>query len=232
MVIHNNAEGEDARVLERFKEPAWNNPVVRFLDSNGLDVIERKDRVWKSSDLAPRMSAALVAAKQKLPSWWQMAELDARAGDLPRAVFSMHCFWVGQAKLGALTGVAEVLPAFHGELEVVDVRYDPAQISLTTLIAAAEKACEADRVWVGDEAQLEVARTVAGKRAAKLSTDLRPAPDSDDLRALKASPWATLELARAQKLRCNSALAEGAALPQGELSPRQVERAKKLTKTD
>ena len=86
VVIHNNAEGEDARVLERFKEPAWNNPVVRFLDSNGLDVIERKDRVWKSSDLAPRMSAALVAAKQKLPSWWQMAELDARAGDPPPVI--------------------------------------------------------------------------------------------------------------------------------------------------
>jgi hypothetical protein len=228
VAIHNNAEGEDERVLKLFSEPAWNNPVVRFLDAQGKDVIPRKDRVWTAAELAPRMSAALKAAKKPVPRWWQLAELDARAEELPRAVFSMHCFWVGQEKLGALEGVADVRPAFHGELEVVDVRFDPAQLPLAKLIATAEQACAADRMWLGDEAQFKSARELAGKRAALLDFEPKPAPESDDLRALKRSPWAKLEMARCQALRCNAALAAGEQAPTALLSPRQSERAAKL----
>ena len=140
MAIYNNGGGSDARALERFSEPAWNNPVVRFLAGRGEDLIARRDGIWTSAALAPRMTGALLAAKQTIPPWWALAELDARSAELPRAVFAMHCFWVGQARLGALDGVADARPAFLGGLEVVEVRYDAARLPLSDLIAAAIKA--------------------------------------------------------------------------------------------
>ena len=224
VAIYNNADGDDARALERFAEPAWNNPVVRFLDPLGKDVIPRKDGVWTAAALAARMTTTLAAAKREVPLWWKLAELDARTPELSRAVFAMHCFWVGQARLGALDGVADARPAFIGELEVVDVRYDPARLSLANLAAAASKSGCADRVWLERDLDLAAARAVLGERAQRLEAALKLAPESDDLRSLKASAWARAELVRSQAVWFNAVLAaDPGAAPLG-LSPRQRER--------
>ena len=223
VAVQNNADGEDARALKRFGETAWNNPVVRFLDGNGKDLIERREGVWKASDLAQRMSTALVQAKREPPAWWKLAELDARCAQLPRAVFAVHCFWVGQEKLGAIDGVADARPAFLEELEVVDVRYDPARVSLADLIAQAKQVEVADRIWVTDDEELKIARTALGEQAAKLTEAPKLAPDSDDLRALHASVWKKLQAPRTQSVRLNALLAAGAPIPAGLLSPRQLE---------
>src|SRR5262245_52917392 len=55
VVVHNNKGGEDAQALERFHEPAWNNPVVRWLDGAGRDLIPREDGVWSADEIAARM---------------------------------------------------------------------------------------------------------------------------------------------------------------------------------
>ena len=227
VAIYNNGGGSDARALERFSEPAWNNPVVRFLAGHGKDLLARRDGIWTSAALAPRMTGALLAAKQTIPPWWTLAELDARSAELPRAVFAMHCFWVGQARLGALDGVADARPAFLGGLEVVEVRYDPARLPLSDLIAAAIKAGVADRIWVEGDADLEIARARMSEQARKLSAPMKLAPDSDDLRSLKASPWASLRAPRAQAVRINGRLAAGDDSVETLLSPRQRERSTK-----
>ncbi len=67
--VYNNRDGEDRRILERFKEPAWNYQVVRFLDSEGRDIIPRKDRVWTVSHLAMRMIATLEASGRPVPDY-------------------------------------------------------------------------------------------------------------------------------------------------------------------
>ena len=202
---------------------------MRFLDPLGKDVIARKDEVWTAAELATRMTAALAAAKQSIPLWWKLAELDARAGELPHAVFAMHCFWVGQAELGSLAGVADARPAFIDGMEVVDVCFDPAQLSLTNLIEAANRACVADRVWLSRDADLALARAVLGDRAAKLEAAVQLAPDSDDLRSLKSSAWARVELLRSQAVWFNAALASHADTAPLGLSPRQRERAANAT---
>ena len=46
VAIRNNTKGDrEAAIRERFDEPAWNNPVIRFLDRSGRDILPRKDRV-------------------------------------------------------------------------------------------------------------------------------------------------------------------------------------------
>jgi hypothetical protein len=68
VAIYNNTRGdEDAKVRKKFKEPAWNYQVVRFLDAEGKDLIPRKDRVWSLKPLAKRMITALEKAKRPVP---------------------------------------------------------------------------------------------------------------------------------------------------------------------
>lgn len=67
--VYNNRGGEDRRILERFKEPAWNYQVVRFLDTEGRDIIPRKDRVWTVSHLVMRMIETLAASERPVPDY-------------------------------------------------------------------------------------------------------------------------------------------------------------------
>jgi hypothetical protein len=68
VAIHNNSRNEkDRETLKRFKEPAWNYQVVRFIDAKGKDLIPRKDRVWTLQPLAKRMIASLEQAKRPVP---------------------------------------------------------------------------------------------------------------------------------------------------------------------
>jgi hypothetical protein len=67
VLVYNNRGGEDRRLLEHFNEPAWNYQVVRFLDSEGRDIIPRKDRVWTVSHLATRMIETLQAVGRSVP---------------------------------------------------------------------------------------------------------------------------------------------------------------------
>lgn len=60
----NNKAGLDAKMLERFKEPAWNYQVVRFLDHSAKDILPRKDKVWTTTALATRMAETLRKRKR------------------------------------------------------------------------------------------------------------------------------------------------------------------------
>ena len=67
VAVFNNQPGKDAETLRRFKEPAWNYQVVRYLDGDGEDVIPRKDRIWDLKGTATRMAEALEAADREVP---------------------------------------------------------------------------------------------------------------------------------------------------------------------
>ncbi len=222
MCVFNNEGGADAKALERFGEPSWNNPVVRFLDGRGQDVIERRDGVWSEAALVERMGEALITAKVTVPRWFDLALLEARAKKAERVVFAMHCFWEGQAHLGGLDGVLDATPAFLDGKEVVDVRYDARRIALRDLaLAAAEFDC-ARGVYVPRAADIASLPEALRERGKVLEGDVRRAPDSDDLRSLKrVRELDLLPLARAQAIRLNSELAATDATRPGTLTPRQ-----------
>ena len=68
LAIRNNSRsGHDHEILKRFNEPSWNFQVVRFVDTNGKDIIPRKDRIWTPSATARRIVAALQAADRPVP---------------------------------------------------------------------------------------------------------------------------------------------------------------------
>jgi len=84
VAVHNNREGKDATILVRFGEPAWNNPVLRFLDAEGRDIVPRRDRIRSSEDVATRLVEVLVAAGREVPDYLRLAlrELECASTDL------------------------------------------------------------------------------------------------------------------------------------------------------
>ena len=69
LVYNNRVNGKDEKLLKRFKEPAWNYQVFRFLDAKGRDIIPRRDRIWTTSGVAARMIEALKAANRPVPDY-------------------------------------------------------------------------------------------------------------------------------------------------------------------
>ncbi len=223
VVVHNNKGGDDAKALERFREPAWNNPVVRWLDASGRDLIPREDGVWNSGAIATRMTKALQKSGTSAPDWLQSAALELDTSAHQRVVLGMHCFWEGQAALGALPGVVDARPGFVDGFEVVDVRFAPSVISTAELIARADKVGCATHVWASTAAELEVARSIVGNRARSLEGSVRAAAETDDLRRLKASrTLSRLKLTRTDCMRVNAQLSLEGADPRSALSPLQI----------
>ncbi len=182
-VVRNNVDGQEKAVLEQYQEPAWNNPVVRLLDESGKDLLPRRDGIWDAHGIAGRMVAALEKAKQPVPGYLQIAR-DESDGKVAKAVFVMHCFWEGEALLGALPGVVATSAGFVDGAEVVEVVFLPAVVSKAKLTELAEsKSC----------------RPVTADQVAA-------APVSDQKHALRGTVYADLELSPMQRMKVHSAL--------------------------
>ncbi len=219
VLVYNNRQGKDADLLSRFGEPAWNNPVIRYLDAKGEDVIARRDRVWSLSGTATRMVEALEAAKREVPPYLRSIARETDASRHRSATFAMHCFWEGEARLGNLDGVVTTRAAWLDGREVVDVTYDPSVVDVKQLVAAADRLACADRVYV-PAAQLDAARGVTGERAHELDGMPTDAKETDRKFALRRAPHRYLPLTPAQASKVNAALRLGGDVDTW-LSPRQ-----------
>jgi len=89
VAIRNNVEGYEKQVLERYDEPAWNNPVVRYVDARGTDLIPRKDRVWGLGETLARTVAALEAGEASVPPWLRTVADETASGQVETAAFAM-----------------------------------------------------------------------------------------------------------------------------------------------
>ncbi len=89
-MIRNNVEGYEKGVLERFDEPTWNNPVMRFVDGQGKDILPRKDRVWDLGDVTSRVVQVLEAAQQPVPAWLSTLWDETSSEEVQVASFAMY----------------------------------------------------------------------------------------------------------------------------------------------
>jgi len=200
LLIANNQPGSDDAVRRRFKEPAWNYQVVRFLDDEARDLIPRRDKIWTTGPLAARMIRALEAAERPVPR--QLALLAAEHSEpLAETAFAMHCFWVGEARLGRLDGVVTTEAGFLDGKEVTRVRYDPATLPLARLIREAERLDCAHALFLPAD---ELATAPAARFKPRPLEGYRRAPESDQKRQLRGTPAAALELSPAQATKLNA----------------------------
>ena len=208
VAIHNNKPGHDAQVLARFDEPASNYPVMRFLNAAGKDIVPRQDQIYSVHDVAKRLIETLATADRAVPEYLRIAmiESEARRDHREGLTFAMHCFWEGQASLGAIDGVISTTAMFYDKQEAVEVVFDPTIVSIEELVAAADKAQCATNVYAHGDVQLVHARQVVGDRASAAKSRASAAPSKDQDYWLAQSAYRWLPLTPMQRTKVNAAL--------------------------
>ncbi|MEM0895757.1 MAG: VPGUxxT family thioredoxin-like (seleno)protein, type 2 [Verrucomicrobiota bacterium] len=219
VLVHNNAGGKDAEILKRYKEPAWNYQVVRFLDAEGKDIIPRRDRVWTTPALAARMVAALAESGRPVPNYLRALAATA-SSEVGIAAFAMFCFWTGEQRLGGINGVLTTEAGWFDGREVTLVRFNRDKIPFNTLVKKAESFDCAHKVFT---TTTEDAIVVAKSRLqqAALTDSYRVAKKSDQKRQLPGTPFQDLELSPGQATKVNAFARSNPDLAAAWLSPRQ-----------
>lgn len=229
VLVYNNRKGTDETILKQFKEPSWNNPVVRYLDASGKDLIPRKDGVWSTKGTVERMVAALKASNQQVPKYLRSLLASYSQTNQQTATFAMHCYWEGEALLGGIDGVLSTRSAWKGKYEVVTLTYDPSKVDYEKLVDSAQSMDCASKVFAHSDQQLAIAKQKVGADAVALgeSEKLRDAKASDQKYYLLHSPVRHLPLAEAQATKINAALKSKQPIASW-LSPRQTALLKRV----
>ena len=221
LAILNNVGGHDREILRRFGEPAWNNPVVRFVKTDGTDLIRRRDRIWTDEAITTRMIAALEASGRVVPRYLASLRDELAPARIERATLSMACYWVGEACLGGIDGLLSSRTGYLGGREVVEVRFDPARVSYAHLLQQAFRNGCASGAFAHDDTQLAIAKTIYPETARSAPGVARDASPRDQLFHLKRFPaLAALEATPAERLRLNHSAWKNQD-PTPHLSPRQ-----------
>ncbi|CAK9022867.1 Uncharacterized protein SCF082_LOCUS15960 [Durusdinium trenchii] len=133
----------DVEALRMFNEPALNNPVVRFIDDQGNDLIPRKDGVWDALGMLQRMIQAQQAfdAAYKPPMYirWLVQSLQLEhplyRHHFETLILTCECYWSGEAVAGAVAGVVSTEAAWmDNSEECVRVVFDTREVSLLELV--------------------------------------------------------------------------------------------------
>lgn len=187
LAIYNNKQGEDAEILRRFNEPAWNNPVVRIVDEKGNDLTSRLNGNYSPLGLSDMMTNVLIKTLGKAPLYLQILtdELAAKQKGTTTATYTMYCFWAGEVLFGVVNGVISTSAGYQEGKEAVKVEYDPGVISKSQL----------DKI-----AQQSTCKATSGGSFR---------PDTTPKYYLTNSKYRGIPMTEIQKCRVNSALADG-----------------------
>lgn len=225
VVVYNNVSGADAELLKRFKEPAWNNPVVRFLNAEGGDLIPRKDGEYTTRFLLPRMALALEKAGRTVPEYLKLTASEYASVKQEKAVFVMYCYWEGEAKLGQLTGVIGSRIGSLDGAEVVEIEFDPTVLAYKTLVGKAKEMDCTHRVFARTDDQLKIAKELVGNKAVR-SNEVIDARTTQQYHLSLHPEYHYLPLTALQATRVNAAIAFKDS-PDAFLSPGQLALLKK-----
>lgn len=199
LAIYNNIGGHDREILSRFREPTWNNPVVRIVDAGGKPLAPRLSGDYSKGALVANMVTALDRAKRAVPGYLSILAEELGVRRTEKAIYSMFCFWTGEVCLGDVDGVVSTQTGFKGGKEVVEVTFDPSRISREALNGVAEKR-QCGRV-----------EAVGGLRAS----------EKDDKYQLRHTAWRFVPMTALQASRANAMIGRRQD-PRGLFSPRQI----------
>lgn len=209
LVIFNNKGGKDKVILQKYNEPAWNNPVVRIVDENGENLVDRIAGNYSARGLYNAMVKTLKLQGKPLPEYIKLLGDELSLSEntsLKEKQYKMYCFWTGEKQLGTNEGVLKTQAGFNGG-EVVNVTYDPAKINESDLNAYAKK---------------NQMQEMSGNSPFRHS-------ESDEDYYLQHTNFKYLPLSEVQKTKINSALGNGNSAEKF-LSPKQLKWLHKLEK--
>ena len=211
LAIFNNKGGEDREVLKKFKEPSWNNPVVRIINEEEFGLVDRLSGDFSLLGVAERIHSAMIATNQVVPEYFNLWLKELRgAQNQEEAYLSMFCFWTGEREIAKLEGVLSTEAGFMHGKEVVRVVYDNQVTKLGTIVNKAKTKGCADQVYA--------------KSGSKGVVDKKPGRyrvDREVKYYLGHSKYKSLPMTGLQSAKVNAALADKKD-PRSFLSPRQI----------
>ncbi len=225
-VVYNNVPGDEEQILKKYKEPTWNNPVVRFVDSTGKDLMARHADDYSTGGLIRAMVAALRASNQPIPNFLAMVDAEYNPKQKETATFAMHCYWEGEQKLGKLDGVIATRIGMLDNLEVVEVDFDSSVLAFKTLVEQARKQDCAHRVFARADAQVAVAKSIVGEALTRSDTPVDTSTQQQ-YHLSKKPVYHYLPLTQLQATKVNAAIADGKS-PVEYLSPGQTKLSKRI----
>lgn len=230
LVIHNNKSGHDAKILKRYNEPSWNNPVARIVDEHGEDLVKRLSGNYSKAGVVDLIINGLLRSNQLAPGYLKLfqQELNLSQSESKELTLSMYCFWTGEKEIGKIPGVFKTAAGFMNGREVVQVVYDPALLAEEELISSANSSRCADQVYTDDKNIMRTAKKIIGKNNVAKTSKLRY--DKDQKYYLKNSKYANIPMTEYQRMKANSLIGSGQN-PTDILSPRQLQLSKKKQKT-
>ena len=222
VAIFNNKKGKDAAVLKMYNEPSWNNPVVRIVDAEKKNIVNRVSGNYSALGIVHAMVFALQKEEKEIPTYLNLLKqsLEAEVSGTETATFSMYCFWTGEKKLGSVDGVLETQPGFMNGQEVVEVKYNPVLISYENLVEEAKQASCASHVYTENKTQTSAAQIVVGENGVSKKSKFRL--DKEPKYYLSKSVYRYVPMTQFQATKVNVKIGNGQS-PDEYLSPRQLE---------
>lgn len=230
VAIFNNKRGADAKVLDYYKEPSWNNPVVRIVDAKKENLVNRVNGNYTQLGIVQAMREALQVSNLSVPNYLTLLEeeLLAEQTGTNAVVFSMYCFWTGEKEIGKLDGVVETQAGFMNGREVVSVKYDPSVIAYNDLLRSSNQASCASTVYTADETQSEATKSILGK--GKVADLGKFKQDKEPKYYLGKTVYRFVPMTQIQATKVNSLIGQRQ-LPDTLLSPRQLALLKEIQAT-
>lgn len=139
VAIFNNHPGSDAEILRRYDEPSWNNPVVRFLGPDGKEVLPKLADRYDALGLHQKITAVLEMCSEDVPGYFRLLGRDLLvAHGLSKCVtYTTPCFWSGETSLAQHPAAITTDAGWVDGEEVVQVHFDPREVSSPDLDAYA-----------------------------------------------------------------------------------------------
>ncbi|WP_157016888.1 VPGUxxT family thioredoxin-like (seleno)protein, type 2 [Mesorhizobium xinjiangense] len=139
VAIFNNHPGADAEILRRYDEPSWNNPVVRFLGPDGAQLLPKLADRYDALGLHDKITAVLEMLGNDVPGYFQLLGRDllVEYGLSKCVTYTTPCFWSGETSLAQHRAVITTDAGWIDGEEVVQVHFDPREVSRADLDAYA-----------------------------------------------------------------------------------------------
>ena len=207
LAIFNNRGGDDLVVLSKFKEPTWNNPVVRIIDNNEKPLAKRLAGDYSIAGTTDTMIHAMEESHTPVPAYLRLVHEEYSPFLHPeKAVFSTYCFWSGEIELGKIEGVVATAAGFMHGREVVEVQFNSEVISYAELLRKGKRSGVVTHAYVATDAQEQSAVRLLGRDRVAWVTSFHA--DTQIKYYLSQTPYRYLPLTSMQAIHINRAVAE------------------------
>jgi hypothetical protein len=131
VAIFNNHPGADAEILRRYDETSWNNPVVRFLGPDGTELPPRLTNRYDALGLHQKIASVLEMLGNDVPDYFRLLGRDllVEYGLSTCITYTTPCFWSGETSLAQHPAVITTDAGWIDGEEVVQVHFDPREVS-------------------------------------------------------------------------------------------------------